>query len=141
VVTIILKNNSVFLGIHRQMHNPLDKPTCYCGFIEIINRVSSLYIHRVPKLATPLQITHTQPFYCWSGICPGPPGSAGTRKVKPRRLKPIWWQWHLLGCMQVCTPCRQPRQHPTTQFFTGRMPFLTPSQQRQSTDARIHPYR
>jgi len=34
--------------------------------------------------------THTQPFYCWSGKCPGPPGSAGTRKVKPRRLKPIW---------------------------------------------------
>ena len=37
--------------------------------------------------------THTQPFYCWSGICPGPPGSAGTRKVKPRRLKPIWIYW------------------------------------------------
>jgi len=36
--------------------------------------------------------------------------------------------------MQVCTPCRQPRQHPTTQFFTGRMPFLTPNQQRQSTE-------
>jgi len=32
--------------------------------------------------------THTQPFYCWSGICPGPPGSAGTRKVKP-----IWIYW------------------------------------------------
>jgi len=27
--------------------------------------------------------THTQPFYCSSGICPGPPGWAGTRKVKP----------------------------------------------------------
>jgi len=25
--------------------------------------------------------THTQPFYCSSGICPGPPGWAGTRKV------------------------------------------------------------
>jgi len=37
--------------------------------------------------------THTQPFYCWSGICPGPPGSAGTRKVKPRRLEPIWIYW------------------------------------------------
>ena len=37
--------------------------------------------------------THTQPFYCWSVICPGPPGSAGTRKVKPRRLKPIWIYW------------------------------------------------
>jgi len=29
------------------------------------------------------------------------------------------WQWH---------------QHPTTQFFTGRMPFLLPNQQRQSTE-------
>ena len=29
---------------------------------------------------------------------------------------------------------RQPRQHPTTQFFTGRMPFLPPNQQRQSTE-------
>jgi len=25
-------------------------------------------------------------------------------------------------------------QHPTTQFFTGRMPFLPPYQQRQSTE-------
>ena len=88
--------------------------------------------------------THTQPFYCWSGICPGPPGSAGTRKVKPRRLnqsgftgaRDSEWQWPLLGYMQVCNPCRQPRQHPTTQFFTGRMPFLTPSQQRQSTEGK-----
>ena len=31
---------------------------------------------------------------------------------------------------------RQPRQHPTTQFFTGRMPFLTPNQQRQSTEGK-----
>jgi len=31
-------------------------------------------------------------------------------------------------------PDRQPRQHPTTGFFTGRMPFLPPNQQRQSTE-------
>ena len=37
--------------------------------------------------------THTEPFYCSSGICPGPPGWAGTRKVKPGRLKPIWIYW------------------------------------------------
>jgi len=37
------------------------------------------------------------------------------------------WQWHQLGHMQVC-------QHPTTQLFTGRMPFLPPNQQRQSTE-------
>ena len=37
--------------------------------------------------------TRTQPFYCSSEICPGPPGWAGTRKVKPGRLKPIWIYW------------------------------------------------
>jgi len=36
---------------------------------------------------------NTQPFYCSSGICTGSPGWAGTRKVKPGRLKPIWIYW------------------------------------------------
>jgi len=31
-------------------------------------------------------------------------------------------------------PDKQPHQHPTTLFFTGRMPFLPPNQQRQSTE-------
>jgi len=31
-------------------------------------------------------------------------------------------------------PGRQPRQHPTTQFFTGQMPCLPPNQQCQSTE-------
>jgi len=31
-------------------------------------------------------------------------------------------------------PDRQPCQHPTTQFFTGRMPFLTPNEQCQTTE-------
>jgi len=44
------------------------------------------------------------------------------------------WQWHQLGQMQVCTLLQtdNPRQHPTTLFFTGWMPFLPPNQQRQS---------
>ena len=40
-------------------------------------------------------------------------------------------------CWALCKSAphpRQPRQHPTTQFFTGRMPFLPPNQQRQSTE-------
>jgi len=47
------------------------------------------------------------------------------------------WQWHRLGHMQVCTLLQtdsHAMQHPTTQFFTGRMPFLTPNQQSQSTE-------
>ena len=40
-------------------------------------------------------------------------------------------------CWATCKSAphpRQPRQHPTTQFFTGRMPFLPPNQQHQSTE-------
>ena len=39
-------------------------------------------------------------------------------------------------CWAICKSAphpKQPRQHPTTQFFTGRMPFLPPNQQRQKT--------
>jgi len=38
-------------------------------------------------------------------------------------------------CWAICKSApypRQLRQHPTTQFFTGRMPFLTPNQQRHN---------
>jgi len=49
------------------------------------------------------------------------------------------WQWHPLGHMQVCTSL-QTDNHASTPplgFFTGRMPFLPPNQQRQSTEAKI----
>jgi len=38
------------------------------------------------------------------------------------------WQWH-----QVCTSL-QTDNHTSTPVFTGRMPFLPPNQQRQSTE-------
>jgi len=46
------------------------------------------------------------------------------------------WQWHQPGHMQVCTSL-QTDNHASTSplsFFTGRMPFLPPNQQRQSTE-------
>ena len=46
------------------------------------------------------------------------------------------WQWHQLGHMQICTSL-QTDNHTSTSllsFFTGRMPFLPPNQQRQSTE-------
>jgi len=49
------------------------------------------------------------------------------------------WQWHQLGHMPIA-PDRQPHQHPTTLFFTGRMPFLPPNQQRQSTEGIYEGY-
>ena len=45
------------------------------------------------------------------------------------------WQWHQLGHMQVCNSL-QTDNHANISplsFFTGRMPFLPPYQQRQST--------
>ena len=48
------------------------------------------------------------------------------------------WQWHQLGHVQVCTSL-QTDNHASTpplSFFTGRMPFLPPNQQHQSTEGK-----
>jgi len=51
------------------------------------------------------------------------------------------WQWHQLGHMQVCTSLQTDNHAstppPTAQFFTGRMLFLPPNQQRQSTEGKM----
>jgi len=48
------------------------------------------------------------------------------------------WQWHQLGHhMQVCILLRADNHAstPPLSFFTGQMPFLSPNQQRQSTES------
>ena len=74
-----------------------------------------------------------------TALCPGLPGWAGTRKVKP-----IWIlleQETVSGSgisWAICKPAPRPRQTTTPtphhSFFTGRMSFLPPNQQRQSTE-------
>jgi len=73
--------------------------------------------------------------------------SAECDRYTKKEVKPIWillkqetneWQWHQLGHMKVCTSL-QTDNHASTppataQFFTGRIPFLPPNQQRQSTE-------
>ena len=52
------------------------------------------------------------------------------------------WQWYQLDHMQVCT-LLQTDNHASTSpltFFTGRMPFLPPNQQRQSTEGKDKDY-
>jgi len=49
------------------------------------------------------------------------------------------WQWHQLGHMQVASRSRQittPVPHHSS-FLSGRMPFLPPNQQRQSTEGNL----
>jgi len=45
-------------------------------------------------------------------------------------------QWYQLGHMQVCTSLQTVNHASTSllKFFTGRMPFLPPNQQCQSTE-------
>jgi len=51
------------------------------------------------------------------------------------------WKWHQLGYMQVCTSL-QTDNHASTPLlsFTGRMPFLPPNQQCQSTEGPAKAY-
>ena len=48
------------------------------------------------------------------------------------------WQWHQLGHMQVCTSLQTDNhaKTPPLSFFKGRMPFLPPNQQCQSTERK-----
>jgi len=52
------------------------------------------------------------------------------------------WQWHQLGHMQVYISLQTDNHasSPPLKFFTGRMPFPPPKQQRQSTEGIIHYY-
>jgi len=49
------------------------------------------------------------------------------------------WQWHQLGDTQVCFSLQTDNHASTSlfKFFTGRMPFLPPNQQCQSTEGNI----
>ena len=50
------------------------------------------------------------------------------------RARDSEWQWHQLGHMQVCTLLQTTTPAPHDSVFTGRMPYLPPNQQRQSTE-------
>ena len=83
--------------------------------------------------------THTR----LTALCPGLPGWASTRKVKP-----IWIlleQETVSGSgiiWAICKSASRSRQITTpaphySSFFTGRMPFLPPNQQCQSTEGTM----
>ena len=91
------------------------------------------------------QYTHIHTHSRLTVLFPGLPRRAGTRKVKP-----IWIllkQETVSGSgisWAICKSAPRSRQIATPAphhscFFTGRMPFLSPNQQRQSTEGNIVP--
>ena len=83
--------------------------------------------------------THTHPHTHLTALFPGLPGWASNRSnLDFNDARDSEWQWHQLGHMQVCISI-QTDNHASTpplKFFTGRMPFLPPNQQRQSTEGK-----
>ena len=84
--------------------------------------------------------THTHPF---NGPLSGTTQVSQYQKGKTNLdFTEAWdseWQWHQLGHMQVCTSLQTDNHTstPPVSFFTGRMPFLPPNQQRQSTEGTV----
>ena len=83
--------------------------------------------------------THAHTHTRLMALCPGLPRWAGTRKVKP-----IWIllkQETVSGSWAICKSAHRCRQitTPTSyhSVFTGRMPFLAPNQQCQSTEGTV----
>ena len=81
--------------------------------------------------------SHTHPFNStFSGTTRVSRYQKGKTNLDFTEARDSEWQWHQLGHMQVCTSI-QTGNHTSTQplhFFTGRMPFLPPNQQRKSTE-------
>ena len=107
------------------------------------------YVHRAKE---PVRLSSVQYLYLYThthltALCP-----SGTTRVSRYQkgktnldfteAKDSEWQWHQPGHMQVCT-LLQTDNHTSTPplvFFTGQMPFLSPNQQRQSTEGSIRTY-
>ena len=81
--------------------------------------------------------THTHPFNGhFSGTTQVSRYQKGKTNLDFTEARDSEWQWHQLEHMQVCTSLQTDNNASTSplSFFTGRMPFLPPNQQRQSTE-------
>jgi len=93
-----------------------------------------------PDLVTFLLHTHTpiqRPF-----VRDNPVGryQKGKTNLDFTEARDSQWQWHQLGHVQVCTSLQADNHasSPPLSFFTGRMPFLPPNQQCQSTERKLY---
>ena len=92
------------------------------------------------KILTGTHTLYTHPFNCpFSGTTQVSRYQKGKTNLDFTEARDSEWQWHQLGHMQVCTSF-QTDNHASTpplSFFTGRMHFLPPNQQCQSTDWQL----
>ena len=99
------------------------------------NHLPTDHTHHSPQRSTCQSInqynihTHTR----LMALCPGLPGSASTRKVKPiwilLKARDSEWQWHQLGHMQVCTSLQTDNRAstPPLSFLQAGCPSCRPT--------------
>jgi len=103
---------------------------CMCAWLEAFSNWLgiSVYLH-----------THTHPFSRpFSGTTQVSRYQKGKTNLDSTEARDGEWQWHPLGQMPVFTSLHTEPRH---SFFTGRMPFLPPSQQCQSTEGMMSVYK
>ena len=109
----------------------------YCLAFSFFNTVANLIRSALVRHNRHTDDLHTHPF---SGPLSGTTWVSRYQKGKTNldftEARDRAWQSHQLGHMQICTSL-QTDNHvstPPLSFFKGRMPFLPPNQQRQSTE-------
>ena len=122
------------------MHIGIVAPWCqmslkfnFVMIYEWLALLTALYIVGIPSY---LWNTHTRFNGHFSGTTQVSRYQKGKTNLDFTGARDSEWQWHQLGHMQVCISL-QTDNHASTpplSFFTGRMPFLPPNQQRQSTE-------
>jgi len=103
-----------------------------------VNETDTVPLHRACSAyyAVSASNTHAHPFNgFFSGTTRVSRYQKGKTNVDFAEARDSEWQWHQLGHMQVCTSL-QTDNHASTPplIFTGRIPFLPPNQQHQSTE-------
>ena len=142
VVTSICCNSYGYTGWGQGVSTgPHPLPTTqwlgFLGFLVLHGRsnwlVVSFCVHEI-------YCTHTHPFNgSFSGTTQVSQYQKGKTNLDFTEARGSEWQWHQLGHMQVCISL-QTDNHASTpplKFFTGRMPFLPPNQQHESTEGNI----
>jgi len=92
--------------------------------------------HRCVFSSINTRVTHTHtPFYSpFSGTTRVSRYQKGKTNLDFTEARDSEWQWHQLGHMQVNTSLQTTTPAPHHSVFTGRMLFLPPNQQCQSTE-------
>ena len=126
--------------VTQNLQMPMYPNVCALGYVSVPFTDVDIFLTviEVVNNRTKLQIfthTHTHTFNGpFSGTTHVSRYQKGKTNLDFTEARGSQWQWNLLDHMQVCTSL----QHPTAQFFTGRVPFLPPNQQCQSTEGTAY---